>query len=452
MPDITQTALFDTAPVNGHPARLGDDTEAEERPGYQFVKRIGWIPEDWESPKLGALGRIRSGATPARSQHERYFESGETPWVKTLDLTNGPIVSTDESITDAALAETSCKVLPEGTILVAMYGGLKQIGRTGILKVEAATNQALSAIEVDRRRALPDYVLRWLNFRVIYWRMFAASSRKDPNITGQDVSDFPVALPPLPEQREIARVLGAWDRALADLDALIEAKRQRARGLAQRLLTGRARLPGFEERIPMRPLGDFFRHVSTRNKDRRDLTPLSCSKIYGIVPQSQIFDKRIASDDTSNYKVVQRGDLVYDPMLLWDASIGFVDSIDEGVISPAYATFHLNEKTGDRAFFRHFFDGHYMRHQYKVISQGTNTRRRKAMASDFLAVDARVPLLDEQRQIAAVLDAAGAEIAAQEAECAALAAQKQGLMQRLLTGEVRVAASADVVQAPEPIS
>ena len=439
MTDPTQTALFDSAPTNGHAARLGDDTEAEERPGYQFVKRIGWIPEDWDVRALRTAGRIVTGSTPATGND--VFYGGPYPFVGPGDLGGFKVVSgSDRMLSEAGLSQT--RPVPAGSVLFTCISFA--IGKTGQAGTLLATNQQINAVVPNEKHDgdFLYYLLTFLSGRI----RRLAGIQATPILNKTDFGNVVLPLPPLPEQREIARVLGAWDRTLADLDALINAKRQRARGLAQRLLTGRVRLPGFEDRIPMRPLGDFFRHVSTRNKERRDLTPLSCSKVHGIVPQSQIFDKRIASDDTSNYKVVQRGDLVYDPMLLWDASIGFVDTVDEGVISPAYATFHLNEKTADRSFFRHFFNGHYMRHQYKVISQGTNTRRRKAMAKDFLDVDARVPPLDEQRQIAAVLNAAGAEIAAHEAERAALAAQKRGLMQRLLTGEVRVLPSSSTME------
>jgi len=95
-----------------------------------------------------------------------------------MDLSNDVVDRTDERITDAALKESPCRLFPRGTVLVAMYGGFKQIGRTGVLAEESAVNQAISAIELDRAQADPMFVLHWLNGHVGLWRSYAASSRK----------------------------------------------------------------------------------------------------------------------------------------------------------------------------------------------------------------------------------------------------------------------------------
>ena len=155
----------------------------------------------WRHVKLSDIAKIKSGSTPLRAEGERYFSTAGTPWVKTLDLNNGEIISTDEKITDTALLETSCSVFPVGTVLVAMYGGFNQIGRTGLLTIPAAINQALSGLILDRDKAEPAYILNYLNGNVKLWKKFAASSRKDPNITRDDVCGFPVLLPPLAEQK-----------------------------------------------------------------------------------------------------------------------------------------------------------------------------------------------------------------------------------------------------------
>ena len=282
------------------------------------------------------------------------------------------------------------------------------------------------------------YVLTSPRSRAAFSAAATGSSASMKNISQSAFLAVRTSVPPLLEQRKIACILGTWDEALAQMDALIAAKEQRLKGLAQCLLTGEERLPGFSKEWKPQKLGRYFNHFSKRNRDGESITVLSCSKVHGIVPQAELFGKRIASDDTSNYKVVSHGDLVYDPMLLWDASIGFVEAVERGVISPAYASFKLKEKMADRSFFKYFFDGHYMGHQYKVISQGTNRRRRKAMASDFLKIEALLPEKDEQVAIASVLNTAEVEVDLLHQERTAMAAQKKGLMQRLLTGEVRV--------------
>jgi len=197
------------------------------------------------------------------------------------------------------------------------------------------------------------------------------------------------------------------------------------------------RFPEFSEPWRETTLGEYFQYFSNRNGDEHDVPVLSCSKIHDIIPQSEKFEQRVASKDTSSYKVVERGNLVYDPMLLWDASIGFVDCVEQGVVSPAYYTFKFDEENGDRTFFRHLLATHWVKYQYKAISQGTNTRRRKAPRDAFLGIEVEMPSLREQQKIAEVMRAAEAEIDKLTQKRDALEQQKKGLMQCLLTGAVR---------------
>lgn len=154
------------------------------------------LPVGWRVKKIKEFAKVQAGSTPLRSKKE-FFENGDIPWLKTLDLNNGEIYKTEECITKLAVQDTSCKIKPKNTVLVAMYGGFNQIGRTGILKIDATTNQAVSAIEVDPEVVRPNYLLQVLNTRIDYWKRVAVSSRKDPNITKKDVENFPVSFPNL---------------------------------------------------------------------------------------------------------------------------------------------------------------------------------------------------------------------------------------------------------------
>src|SRR5690606_2278999 len=109
---------------------------------------------------------------------EAKYHNGHIPWVKTTDLNNSIITETEEKVTERALEETSLRKYQKNTVLVAMYGGFNQIGRTGILGIEATINQALSAINVNQKEIHPFYLLHWLNANVHIWKSFAGSSRK----------------------------------------------------------------------------------------------------------------------------------------------------------------------------------------------------------------------------------------------------------------------------------
>lgn len=129
--------------------------------------------------------------------------------MKTLDLNEGSLHATDESLTEVAVAETGARVYPAQSVLLAMYGGWEQIGRTAILAVPAAVNQAISVLEAGPRLE-PRYLLLALQHGRPRWSRYAASTRKDPNITKSDVLEFGVPVPPLPAQRRIVEVIDSF--------------------------------------------------------------------------------------------------------------------------------------------------------------------------------------------------------------------------------------------------
>lgn len=177
------------------------------------------MPVGWRAETIGSVSKVRSGATPRRSEQARYFDNGLIRWVKTGDLNEGVIADTDECITDVAIAETSVRLLPRDTVLVAMYGGFGQIGRTARLGIEAATNQAISALTELRDDVAPEFVHEVLKAGRSKWRLVAASSRKDPNISKRDVEQFDFPLPPSDEQRAIVGIVAGIEATRKAIDA-----------------------------------------------------------------------------------------------------------------------------------------------------------------------------------------------------------------------------------------
>ena len=187
----------------------------------------------WQKKKLKEISSISSGATPLRS-NKLYFENAHIPWVKTTDLNNSEIWKTEELISDLAIKQTSTKKNPIDSILIAMYGGFNQIGRTGILKIEAATNQAISVVK-PRNNIRSKYLLYFLNKNVRSWRKYAGSSRKDPNITSKDVGDFLVSFPEKEEQEKIVCFLSSIDQKIEAVTKQIELTEQFKKGLLQKM-------------------------------------------------------------------------------------------------------------------------------------------------------------------------------------------------------------------------
>lgn len=181
----------------------------------------------------------------------------------------------------------------------------------------------------------------------------------------------------------------------------------------------------------VRRIGDVCRQVSVRSR-AADLPILSVSKDLGIVLQSEKFKRRIASDDTSNYKRVRFGQFVYDPMLLWAGNVGRQQRVDEGIVSPAYTVFEIfGEVDGD--YLECFLKHSEMLEVYKKISRGTNVRRQKALFSDFSSLPIPLPVLAEQRKIAAIILSVDNAIKITQSVVEQLLVVKKAMMAELLT-------------------
>lgn len=167
-----------------------------------------------------------SGGTPSRSKLERYYEGGTIPWIKSGELRESVINQAEEHVTDAALKESSIKLVPAGAILLAMYGAT--VGRLGILGIDATTNQAVCHIVPDPKVADTHYIYRALSSQVPNLISMGVGGAQ-PNINQGIIKGLAIPLPPLPEQRRIAAILDQADslrakrrEALAQLDKLTQ--------------------------------------------------------------------------------------------------------------------------------------------------------------------------------------------------------------------------------------
>ena len=177
---------------------------------------IGIIPEDWEVKNVEDFCmKITSGGTPLRNNKE-YWENGTIPWLKTQELNDATIYAAEEKITQLGANNSSAKLFPKNTILMAMYGAT--VGKLGLLKIEATTNQAFCAMIVNKDVA--DY--KYLFYALLRYRdnlINLASGAAQQNLNQDIIKNFKIPYPSLDEQKSIAKIL-------SDLDSKIEFNQQ----------------------------------------------------------------------------------------------------------------------------------------------------------------------------------------------------------------------------------
>lgn len=272
-----------------------------------------------------------------------------------------------------------------------------------------------------------------------------------PGINRNDILNTQVLIPTSGEQKLIATMIRQWDNFSHSLALLILVKQKHQKALMQQLLTGKKRFKEFIKsdkkqftRFGLIPsdwgypkVKEIAKEVSLRNQSGRDIPVLSCSKYDGLVESLQYFGKKVFSDDTSNYKIVKCNQFAYPSNHIEEGSIGLLESHNEGIVSPIYTVFETNYRVHAPYLYKVFKSDIY-RHNFKIGTSASIDRRGSLRWNKFELIHVPLPSLEEQRKISTCIDLCDKEIQLLRKQLEALQAQKKGLMQKLLTGKIRV--------------
>jgi type I restriction enzyme S subunit len=194
------------------------------------LTHLSGFPKDWEVLPIESLClKVTSGGTPSR-KNPAFYKNGSILWIKTQELKDWYIEDSQEKITEEALKKSSAKLLPVNTVLMAMYGDGRTITSLGILRKEAATNQACCALVPNLNICEPLYLFYLLKFHKNHLIKLALGGAQR-NLSGTIIRTFKVKVPSLPIQRKIAAILSAYDRLIENNTRRIEILEEMARSL-----------------------------------------------------------------------------------------------------------------------------------------------------------------------------------------------------------------------------
>ncbi|MCB9235271.1 MAG: restriction endonuclease subunit S [Bacteroidia bacterium] len=385
------------------------------------------IPQGWKEKRLGDLVEIVSGVSPSLF---KLNSTGLIPYLKVEDLNNCDKYQKESRL----YSDEKRNIIPKGSIIFPKRGAAILNNKVRINTVSVQMDSNLMAIYPKKEDLLNEY----LYYQITYQQLHKiADTSTIPQINNKHIIPYSFPLSPLPEQRAIAHVLGQMDRAIQLNDELVAAKELRKKWLMQNLLTGKMRLKGFEGEWKKVPIKEVAKEISIRNKEDKDLIVLSCTKYDGLVPSLEYFGRKIYSDDTSNYKIVPKNHFAYATNHIEEGSIGYQGEYDEALISPMYTIFKTKDSVDDQYFFM-LLKSHKLVSEYGARMEGSIDRRGGLRWSGFSMIKVPLPSLPEQVAIAQVLGAADKELGLLRAKGDLLREQKQGMMQVLLTGEVRL--------------
>lgn len=182
--------------------------------------------KNYQVLKVSQICSISSGGTPSRSRKEYY--TGDIPWIKTGEVINDVIYDTEEKITQEAIKNSSAKLYHKNSLIIAMYGQGKTRGRTAKLGMDATTNQACAVLsEIKNSLILTDYL--WVYLQNEYDRLRElASGNSQPNLNAEMIKNYPVVIPPIPEQQKIVDRVFKTQQQIKDLKYKVDRNQEEA--------------------------------------------------------------------------------------------------------------------------------------------------------------------------------------------------------------------------------
>jgi len=372
-----------------------------------------------------------AGGTPSRSNP--HFFNGNIPWVKSTECNNRIVNKTEEFISEIALLQSSAKMVPPNSVLVAMYGATA--GQIAYLNIEATTNQAVLSI-IPNQEWDSKFIYYWLNFckeKLI----FLAQGSGQPNLNKSIVDS--VALPNLRmgEQSKIAEILSSIDEQIELTEKLIEKKKQIKNGLVNALLDAGSS-SGWNS-MPLKDLSLLTRAGGTPSSDNElyyggdipfvAIEDITLSRKYLDSTKKHLTDIGLKS---SSAWLVPMECILYSMY----ATVGKV-RINKVPVSTNQAILAIkpNELIIDTEYLYYFLCSI----EHKILSETSQTTQANLNAEKVRNFVISFPeKITEQKMIARYLSTSDLEIEAEISTLEKLKLQKQGLMQDLLTGQVRV--------------
>ena len=285
-------------------------------PSLRFPEFTG----EWENKRIGDIGKFFSGGTPSSSRKD--FYGGEIPFIRSGEIHSD---KTELFLTQEGYKNSSAKMVEVGDILLALYGA--NSGDISISQMRGAINQAILCIRTNVAPVFFKSVWEKHAQKILNTYLQGGQG----NLSADIVKKITISIPSQIEQAKIAALFSHLDERISIQNRLIEDLKKLRCAIIEKM---------FKQSKANGRLGDFIEQVSVRNKNGLYSNVLSVSNKQGFVKQSEQFeDRTVASEDTSNYKIVKRNNFAYNPARINVGSIARLTKFDVGIVSPMYVCF-----------------------------------------------------------------------------------------------------------------
>lgn len=361
------------------------------------------IPNNWCWIRLENIAEWGSGGTPSRKRKEYY--NGNIPWIKTGELNNGYIFNSEEKITELGLKNSSAKLYPINTVIIAMYGAT--IGKVGILSIEATTNQAC-ACAIVYKNILFKYVFHYL----IYQKEAFINKSKggaQPNLSQEIIKKHEIPLPPIKEQQRIVNIIESLfvklDRAKELIENTLAQFEQNKMAILHKAFTGELTAKWRKENnIDLSSwkkceLKEVFKVVKDKYNPQTENQIVNYIGLENIETSKGIISKNNSSEVKSIKTKFKKDDVLYGklrPYLNKHDVVNF-----DGICSTDILVFRFNDI--NTAKYINYYFNLPMFIQYAVEnSSGINLPRVSEKTISKYKIS--LPTIEEQQEIVNILD------------------------------------------------
>lgn len=386
---------------------------------------------EWKDRKLGEICDSYSGGTPSVKFKDYY--TGNIPFIRSGEINS---ITTELSINEEALKDSSAKLVDVGDILYALYGATS--GEVGRAKIKGAINQAILAI-LPHSGYDSEYLAQWLrrNKENIIDTYLQGGQG---NLSGALVKELMVSVPSFDEQREIGKLFLQLDRLLSLQQQKLGKLEVFKKAMLDKMFPQKdskvpeIRFRGFTEPWEEIKLGEIAHKVSEKNVDLEYLETFTNSAEFGMISQSAFFDNAISKiASLGGYYIVRPQDFVYNPRISAKAPVGPINCNKlgrTGVMSPLYTVFRIENI--DTTYLEFFFKSSVW-HPFMYYNGDSGARSDRFSIKDqiFFEMPILLPSVHEQRKIGQYFAQLDRLISLQELKVAKLQGLKKALLESM---------------------
>lgn len=395
---------------------------------------------EWKEVRLGDVcTRVCSGGTP-KSTNLSYY-GGEIPWLNTKEIDFNRIYSTEKTITDSGLNNSSAKWIVPNTVTVAMYGATA--GKSCIVKVPMTTNQACCNLTINEEVA--DYEFVYYTLKNDYTTLASlANGGAQQNLNAQIIKDYVLQMPSLADQHRIAAILSSLDRKIelnnkinADLEEMAQAIFKNWFVDFEPFKDGKfvdSELGMIPEGWKVGTLRDITNNKTAKVKERNDVKVLSPVTSGELVLSEEYFTKQVFSSSIAKYKIVNKGDFAYNPARVNIGSIGRNEFDFDGCVSPVYVVFSVLD--GYENYFDLFRKTDFFKDS--VASLAIGGVRQSLSYDDLSLIETIIPSKNIVEKFNNLYNQMKKTIKANKLENSRLSLLRDTLLPRLMSGELEI--------------